>query len=94
MTYVLVKHKIEDWDAWKPVFDSHKPTRISGGELDSHVYRTDGNPNEITVLFKWDSLKKAKAFLESKDLKTKMAEGGVTGEPEIRFLNEVETMAS
>jgi hypothetical protein len=47
------------------------------------------NPNDVTVTHDFDSLDKAKAFVESADLKEAMAAAGVKGQPTIWFTNVV-----
>ena len=29
MVYILVRHKVKDFDKWKPIFDEHATTQIS-----------------------------------------------------------------
>ena len=82
---VIVKHKVKDFDAWKKVFDSHKQARMDAGLTDRVVGYTAGDNHNVTVVFAVADLAKAKAFMNSKDLKDKMKEGGVEGPPSIFF---------
>jgi len=46
MTYLLVRHKVEDYAKWKPVFDEHGAARKAGGSKGARVFRFIDNPNE------------------------------------------------
>jgi quinol monooxygenase YgiN len=62
--------------------------RTSSGELSAQVYRDASDPNNITVLNKWNSMENAKKFAHSPELKTAMEKAGVVGQPNVSFLNE------
>ncbi len=89
-TRVIVTHKVKDWDAWKKSFDSHKQTRLDAGMTDRAISYSVGDTHTVTVAFVINDMKKAEAFMASKDLKDKMAESGVTGPPNIFFYNVVQ----
>ena len=89
-TRVIVTHKVKDWDAWKKSFDSHKQTRLDAGMTDRAISYSVGDTHTVTVAFIINDMKKAEAFMASKDLKDKMAESGVTGPPNIFFYNVVQ----
>ena len=60
MAYVLVSHKAEDYNKWKPVYDGHESTRKKSGSRGAHLFRNKDNPNEIVILLEWDSFENAK----------------------------------
>jgi hypothetical protein len=80
---VLVTHKVKDFAAWKKVFDDHKPARMAAGIIDRGINRSIDDSNIVTTVLVITDLKKAEAFMNSKDLKDKMAEGGVIGAPDV-----------
>ncbi|MBS1911212.1 MAG: antibiotic biosynthesis monooxygenase [Bacteroidetes bacterium] len=88
MPYILVRHTVEDYDKWKAIFDEDAPNREAGGSLGGQLMRTAGNPNEVTVLFKWESLEKAHAFAQSDTLRDAMARAGVVGKPDVSFIED------
>ena len=88
MATMLVQHQVKDFGAWKKVFDSKADLRTSNGELTANIYRSDSNPNDITAIFKWDSLANAHKFAQSPELKAAMETSGVEGRPTMFFLNE------
>jgi heme-degrading monooxygenase HmoA len=90
MVYVLIKHKVKDFEKWKPVFDEHAAIRKTGGSQGGQLFRNVDSPDETIIIFKWDSIENAQKFAASEDLKKAMQRAGVIGEPEIYFLDNVE----
>jgi heme-degrading monooxygenase HmoA len=88
MTHIIIKHKVNDYETWKEVFDNFADVRKSSGEKSYRILQPTDNPNDLTLLFEWDTPKNAETFLESRELKDAMQRGGVTGEPTIQFMNE------
>ncbi|OGM11216.1 hypothetical protein A2Z22_00665 [Candidatus Woesebacteria bacterium RBG_16_34_12] len=90
MPHVLIRHKVKDYKKWKSVFDEHIDFRKAGGEKGGQVFRNIDNTSEVITVLKWDTIEKARKFIESVDLKKAMEKAGVDGKPEIYFLEEVE----
>lgn len=89
MTHVLIRHKVSSYEDWKKVFDDFAENRKNSGELSYQVLQQEEDSDSLYLMFKWDGEEKAKAFLESPQLKEAMQKGGVTEAPEVHFLNEV-----
>jgi len=87
--YVLIRHKVKDFDKWKSVFDEHIDFRKAGGEKGGQVFHNIDNTSEVITLLKWDNIKNARKFIESVDLKKAMEKAGVIEKPNIYFLEEV-----
>ncbi len=88
MIHLLVQHKVEDYAKWKTVFDADDKTRRASGGGDYQLFRNASDPNEIVMLFNWDSQRNAQRFAESPGLRETMEQAGVMGRPEVLFLNE------
>jgi heme-degrading monooxygenase HmoA len=88
MATMLVQLKVKDFAEWKKVFDSGSGLRTSNGELSHQIYQDASDPNNVTNIFKWDSLANAQKFAQSPELKAAMMEAGVQGPPNVYFLNE------
>lgn len=84
-TRVMIMHKVKDYDAWKKVFDEHKQARVDAGLSDRALGYSLDDKNNVTVVCGVSDMKKAKDFMNSKDLKDKMAAAGVEGPPTIHF---------
>jgi quinol monooxygenase YgiN len=89
MATMLIQHHVKDFAAWKKVYDSLKELRASNGELSDQLYRDAGDPNKLTLVFKWSSLASAQKWAQSPDLQAAMEKAGVDGAPVVSFLNEV-----
>ena len=90
MPYMLVRHKVEDYERWKPVFDGNAPVRKQSGSKGGRLFRNADDPNEIVILFEWDPLDNARTYAQSWDLRERMQRAGVADQPDIYFFEEVE----
>jgi hypothetical protein len=85
-SYMLVRHKVQDFEVWKAGFDAHLPNRLEAGLTDKKLLRGADDTNEVILLFKAADLDCAKAFSESADLRETMQKLGVIDKPDIYFL--------
>jgi len=90
MPYMLIRHKVEDYAKWKPIFDEHSASRKTNGSRGSQLLRNADDPNELLILIEWEDLGKAKQWAGSDDLRQAMARAGVADHPDIYFLDEIE----
>lgn len=88
LTCILVRHKVRDYAVWKRAYDAHLPKRIEAGLTEMNLFRSDGDPNEIVILFEAKDLIRAKKFTESPDLQEIMKKSGVIDNPDIFFLRD------
>jgi quinol monooxygenase YgiN len=88
MASMIVTHKVKDFSIFKKTFDSVIDLRKSNGEISDRIYRDASDPNELTLIFNWNSLANAQKYAHSPELKAAMDKAGVVGKPEIHFLNE------
>ena len=80
MQYVLARHKVADLDRWKKVYDEDADTRREAGLHEVFVLRNAADPQEVFVLA---------TFSDTPELARKMAEAGVTDQPDIVYLNSL-----
>jgi len=85
--YMLVRHTVKDFSAWKRGYDAHQTKRVEAGLAEKYVLQGNGDSNEVVVLFEAADLDRAKAFAESADLQQTMKSAGVTGKPDIDYLH-------
>ena len=91
MPYLLVRHKVEDYDRWKPVFDhDHGATRERWGSKGGWILRNTDDPDELVILLEWDSVENARRFADAEELQDAMRRAGVADQPDVYFLEEVE----
>lgn len=90
MNYTLIIHEVEDYPAWKQVFDQAASMRKQAGELSYQVLRDETEPNKIVHFSAWTSSANARAFFESPELVSIRAKAGVKS-PEFIYLHQVES---
>ena len=88
VTYMLVRHKVRDFSAWKRIYDVHLPKRKEAGITEKNLFRSAADTNEVFILFEVTDMARAKAFTESADLRDIMMKAGVVDRPDIYFLND------
>lgn len=91
MIYLAAKQKVEDYDKWKHVFDDNSTQRRAHGSKGAKILRYTDDPNKLVIITKWEDVKTAKNFANSRDLRVAMKNAGVIGLPELYFLKELET---
>ena len=89
MPFIFVRCKTENYARWKNAFNDAADMRKNGGEINSRVFRSPENKNEIVTLMEWKNLKKAQEFIQSRGLRNCMKKAGIIGKPDIFFLNEM-----
>jgi len=86
--WVVVNHKVKDFDAWLKVFDNEGAAkRASEGFVDRALGRGIDDPNMVHLVFSVTDMAKAKAAIFSDQKKKLMMSAGVIGTPDIRFYN-------
>lgn len=89
--WVIVRHKVKDFDAWVKVFDGEGPaTRLTHGLADVALARSVDDPNFVYIVFDIKDMEKAKARMNDPELKKLMTDGGVEGKPKIEFFSLAE----
>ncbi len=92
MAYLLEQHRVRDYDKWKAVFDEDADNRAASGCRGARIFRSADDPEEVVVLFEWESIEKARERVGSEALSRKFEEAGVAEgvqRTEFRFLEEV-----
>ena len=90
MEYVLIIHEVENYPAWKKVFDNAANIRKEAGERSYQVLKYDNEPNKIVHFSAWTSIADARAFFESPKLVKIREEAGVKA-PEFIYLDQLES---
>ena len=90
MPCLLIRHHVADYAAWKAVFDEQGLTRRANGSQEGRLFHSSSDPNEVLLLLEWDDLDRARLFADSDDLREAMARAGVTDQPDVWFLVDVD----
>jgi quinol monooxygenase YgiN len=88
--HVLIRHDVADFDDWKAVFDEHDETRAEYGQTGYELLCEATDAEDVCILIQFEDEDRARAFLESDDLRMTMEQAGVTSEPEVTFLKLVD----
>jgi len=84
----IVKHPVNDYAAWRSVYDEVQPLRDKHGVSAADVLQDPADPNNVTVLHWFSSVDNAEAFTTDPGLKDAMARAGLSGAPRIEIVVE------
>lgn len=87
MAFVLITHQVDDFSAWKAIFDGACDMRKAAGEISFQVLTSETDANRVVHFSRWRSLEAARRFFESAELVEIRREAGVHA-PEFNYLNE------
>ena len=88
---VMVAHHVKDFDTWIKAYDAEgKAKRMENGLLDRGMARGTEDPNMVYIVFAITDMAKAKARVNSPDLKKIMTDAGVDGPPKITYYKLVD----
>jgi quinol monooxygenase YgiN len=90
MATLFVKHTVTDYGNWKRVYDDLASVRKENGVTGASVHRSAEDPNTLIITHQFKDLNAAKAFANSEELKSAMADAGVQGAPEIWLSSDIE----
>ena len=92
MGMLVIRHKVKDYEKWRPEFDRHAGAQKSAGLSNPRVFRSSDDPNEVVIFFDTKDTARAKDFVVSSDLKSTMAKAGVVDSPTFYFLESTEQL--
>ena len=90
MPFLLVRHKVRDYNNWKERFDNDEPNRWASGSKGGFIFRGADDPSQVVVVLEWESSKAAREFAHSEELRKKMKREGVLDEPDIYVMDEAD----
>lgn len=85
MTTMFIRHQVNDYAAWRKVYDGLGPMQTRLGVTAQAVFCAADNANDVTVTHDFASVEAAQAFAASSELHEAMASAGVAGEPTVWF---------
>ena len=90
--FVFVESTMQDYDAWKVVFDDNQAFREQHGAVRHWLYRAPTDANDVFVAIEFPTLEQAQAFSADPALAEAMKAAGVTGPPRISYREETEVI--
>lgn len=91
MVTMVIEHGLQEWGAWKGVFDEHAASRKAYGCISEELFRADGDEHTIMNVMRWPDRASAESFLADRSLAEAFGRAGVTGAPRVTFWETVET---
>jgi quinol monooxygenase YgiN len=86
---LIVRHHVNDYGAWRSVYDSVDGLRQQHGCTSDEVLVDPGDKQEVFVVHRFPSLEQAQAFAGSDELRDAMGRAGLTSAPRIEIAVEV-----
>ena len=86
---LIVRHHVDDYGAWRSVYDSIDGLREQHGCTYKEVLVDPDDKQEVYVLHRFQTLEQARAFAGSDELHDAMDRAGVSGAPRIEIAIEV-----
>ena len=85
---LLVRHQVEDFGAWRSVYDSLDGLRKEHGCTAEEVMVDPADKQDVFIIHRFPTLEQAQSFAGSTELREGMGQAGVTGAPRIEFAVE------
>ena len=85
---LIVRHQVQDYSAWREVYDSVEDLRQRYSCLAAEVMTDPGNKNDVFIIHQFPTLDAAQGFAGSGELKEAMGRAGLTGAPRIEIATE------
>ena len=86
----MVRHRVEDFDAWKRVFDESAEIRRNAGCVRSTVYRDPRDARHVMVIHRMVSPDAVHRITHSATVVDAMARAGVKVAPEFTVYEEID----
>jgi hypothetical protein len=84
---LFVRHNVNDYAAWRKVYDEFDEQRRPMCVTDDAVFQSIDDPTDVTLWHDFDSADQARAFVSSDELRNAMQKAGVQGEPQVWFVS-------
>ena len=85
---LIVRHQVEDYSAWRAVYDSLDSIRQQHNCSGAEVMTDPGDKNDVFVIHRFPTLEAAQAFADSGELREAMGRAGLAGAPRIEIAVE------
>lgn len=87
-TTMIVRHRVDDYAAWRSVYETVAGLREQHGCSDAQVLVDPADKEDVFVLHRFPTLEQAQAFADSDELRSAMTRAGVAGPPRIELAVE------
>ena len=86
---LVVRHNVQDYAAWRKVYDGLEPLRARHGCTGQRVMRLPDDGHNLFITHDFPSAEQAAGFAHDPALQAGMAQAGVEGAPRIEIFTDV-----
>jgi hypothetical protein len=86
---LVVRHSVNDYATWRPVYDELEPLRVQHGCTGKAVMASPTDANDLLITHDFPTVEQASAFAHDPALKAGMERSGVAGAPRIEIFESV-----
>ena len=86
---LVVRHTVNDYGTWRPVYDDLEPLRVQHGCTGQRVLTSPENGNDILITHEFPTTDQASAFAHDPALRAGMEQAGVVGAPRVEIFESV-----
>ena len=86
---LAVRHNVEDYAAWRKVYDELEPLRAQHGCTAQRVMRLPADGNDLFLTHEFPTAEQAGSFAHDPALRDGMGRAGVQGAPRIEIFTDV-----
>ena len=90
MVQVIVRLKVKDFDTWHSLYISadSKKFRESYGLQRYRIFCAENDPNDITMIYDWNDIERARTFAQSPQLQEMIKRSGVIEGPAVYLFKD------
>lgn len=89
MLTVMVRLTVAEFDRWHCEYEQMHAHRQACGERGRRLFRDVDDPNNIVVVFQWDTVDNARAYFDSAALRASVGRAGGLAAPQVSYLEVV-----
>jgi hypothetical protein len=86
---LAVRHNVQDYAAWRKVYDELEPLRVQHGCTGKRVMQLPGDGNDLFITHEFPTAEQADGFAHDPALRDGMERAGVQGMPRIEIFTDV-----
>jgi hypothetical protein len=86
---LAVRHNVQDYAAWRKVYDELEPLRVQHGCTGKRVMQLPGDGNDLFITHEFPTAEQADGFAHDPALRDGMGRAGVQGMPRIEIFTDV-----
>ncbi len=85
MALLTVQHSVQDFRAWRSVYETLDEVERDWGVIRASVHRLACSPDVVLIIRHFATVAQAQGFLTNREIQSAMQRAGVTGEPRIEI---------